>query len=58
MLAKCKLVIIVYVASGLSFKISSCWINTTSRRVIKQLEISLGSIFLLFSYENSRGPRS
>ena len=39
-------------------KISSCWINATSRRGIKQLEISFGSIFLLFSYENSRGPRS
>ena len=39
-------------------KISSCWINTTSRRGIKQLGISFGSIFLLFSYENSRGPCS
>ena len=29
--------------------ISSCRVNTTSRRGIKQLGISLGSIFLLFS---------
>ena len=36
-------------------KISSCWVNTTSRRGIKQLGISFGSIFLLFSYEISRG---
>ena len=34
-------------------KILSCWISTTSRRGIKQLGISFGSIFLLFSYENS-----
>ena len=39
-------------------KISSCRVNTTSRRGIKQLGISFGSIFLLFSYESSRGPRS
>ena len=39
-------------------KISSCRVNTTSRRGIKQLEISFGSIFLLFSYESSRGPHS
>ena len=39
-------------------KILSCRVNTTSRRRIKQLEISFGSIFLLFSYESSRGPRS
>ena len=38
--------------------ISSCWVNTTSRRVIKQQGISIGSIFLLFSYESSWGPRS
>ena len=36
-------------------EISSSWINTTSRRGIKQLGISFGSIFLLFSYENSPG---
>ena len=36
-------------------KISSCWVNTTSRQGIKQLGISFGSIFLLFSYETSRG---
>ena len=29
----------------------SCWVNTTSRQGIKQL----GSIFLLFPYESSRG---
>ena len=39
-------------------KISSCRVNTTSRRGIKQLVISFGSIFLLFSYESSRGTRS
>ena len=39
-------------------KILSCRVNTTSRRGIKHLEISFGSIFLLFSYESSRGPRS
>ena len=39
-------------------KISSSRVNTTSRRGIKQLGISFGSIFLLFSYESSRGPRS
>ena len=36
-------------------KISSCRANTTSRRGIKQLGISFGSIFLPFSYESSRG---
>ena len=35
-------------------KISSCRVNTTSRRGIKQLGISLGSIFLLFSSESYR----
>ena len=30
--------------------ISSCWVNTTSRWGIKQLEFSFGSIFLLFFY--------
>ena len=39
-------------------KISDCQVNTTSRQGIKQLRISFGSIFLLFSYESSRGPRS
>ena len=39
-------------------KISRCQVNTTSRRGIKQLGISFGSIFRLFSYESSRGnPR-
>ena len=36
-------------------KISSCGVNTTRRRGIKQLGISFGSIFLLFSFERSRG---
>ena len=39
-------------------KISICRVNTTSRRGIKQLGISFDSVFLLFSYESSRGnPR-
>ena len=36
-------------------KISSCRVNTTSRRGIKQLWISFGYIFLLLSYASSRG---
>ena len=36
-------------------KISSCPVNTTSGRGIKQLGISFGSSFLLFSFESSRG---
>ena len=36
-------------------KISSGRVNATSRRGIKQLGISLDSIFLPFSYESSRG---
>ena len=39
-------------------KISSCRVNTTSRLGIKQLGISFGSIFLLFSNKSSRGPLS
>ena len=39
-------------------KISSCQVNTTSRRGIKQPGISFGSIFLLFSYESRWGPCS
>ena len=39
-------------------KISSCRVNTTSRRGIKRLGISFGSIFLLFSNESSRGSLS
>ena len=39
-------------------KISSCQVNTTSRRGIKRLGISFGSIFLLFSNKSSRGPLS
>ena len=39
-------------------KISSCRVNTTSRRAIKQLGISFGSFFLLFSNDSSLGnPR-
>ena len=37
-------------------KISSCRVNTTSRRGIKQLGILFGSVFLLFSNESSREP--
>ena len=43
--------------SGLS-KISSCRVITTSRRGIKRLGISFGSIFLLFSNKSSWGPLS
>ena len=39
-------------------KISSCQVNTTSRRGIKQQGISFSSIFLLFSNKSSRGPHS
>ena len=39
-------------------KISSCHVNTTNTQGIKRLGISFGSIFLLFSYEGSQGPRS
>ena len=39
-------------------KISSCRVNTTSRRGIKRLGISFGSIFLLFSDKSSQGPLS
>ena len=39
-------------------KISSCQVNTTSRRGIKWLGISFGSIIVLFSNKSSRGnPR-
>ena len=37
-------------------KISSCRVNTTSRRGIKRLGISFGSIFPLFSNKSNRGP--
>ena len=37
-------------------KISSCWVNTTSRQGIKRLGISFGSIFLVFSNKSRRGP--
>ena len=36
-------------------KISSCRVNARSRWGIKQLGVSFGSIFLLFSFESSRG---
>ena len=39
-------------------KISSCQVDTTSRRGIKRLGISFGSIFLLFSDKSSQGPLS
>ena len=32
-----------------------CWENTTSRRGIRQLVVSFGSIFLLFFFKGSRG---
>ena len=34
------------------------WVSTTSRQGIKQLGISFGSIFLLFSNKSSQGPHS
>ena len=41
-------------------KISCCWVNTTSRRGIKQLGIFFGPVFLLFFKKvaggNSRPP--
>ena len=39
-------------------KISSCRVNTKCRRRIKQLGISFGSIFLLFSNKSTWGPHS
>ena len=48
----------VYTEVRVVTKISSCQVNTTSRLGIKQLGISFGSIFRLFSYENSGGPSS
>ena len=39
-------------------KISSCQVNTTSRKGMKQLGISFASIFLLFSSESSQMPCS
>ena len=39
-------------------KISSRWVNATSRQGIKQLRISFGPIFPLFPYQSSRGLRS
>ena len=39
-------------------KILCCRLNTTSRQGIKWQGISFGSIFLLFSHENNRGPHA
>ena len=36
-------------------KIPSCWVKTTSRWGIKQLGVTFGSLFLLFSNKRSRG---
>ena len=36
-------------------KISRCWVNTTCRRGIKQLWVSFGYIFLLFSFKVAGG---
>ena len=36
-------------------KISSCWVNTTSRRGIRQLVFSFGSIFFLFPMKVTGG---
>ena len=49
---------VTIIMSRVVTKISSCRVNTTSRRGIKQLGISFGSIFLLFSNKSSRGPLS
>ena len=51
---------VVFITSEMSLaKISSHWVNITSRWDIRQLlGISFGSIFLLFSYETSWGPHS
>ena len=43
---------------GLSVRFQSCRVNITSRRGIKQLGISSGFIFILFSNEISRRPHS
>ena len=52
------LIIQLLLLSRVVAKISNCWVNTTSRWEIKQLGISFGSIFLLFSYASNLGPRS
>ena len=44
--------------SGAVTKILSCRVNTTSRQGIKQLRITIDSIFPIFSYQNSRRPCS
>ena len=49
------LIIQLLLLSRVVTKISNCWVNTTSRWKIKQLGISFGSIFLLFSYESNLG---
>ena len=52
------LVSLVFILGRVVTKISSCWVYTTSRRGIKWLGISFGSIFLLFSNKSSWGPLS
>ena len=39
------LVSLVFILGRVVTKVSSCWVNTTSRRGIKRLGISFGSIF-------------
>ena len=41
--------------AGLSPRVPSCWVKTTSRWGIKQLGVTFGSIFLPFSNKSSRG---
>ena len=45
----------LHIIDRVVIKISSCRVNTTSRRGIKRLGIPFGSIFLLFSNKSSRG---
>ena len=52
------LIIRLLLLSWVVTKISNYWANTTSRWGIKQLGISFGSIFLLFSDESNLGPCS
>ena len=44
--------------AGLSLRFQSCRVNITSRQGIRQLGISSGTIFVLFSKEISRGLHS
>ena len=50
-----KLILPSLVLCRVVTKISSCRVNTTSRRGIKRRGISFGSIFLLFSKKSSQG---